>query len=66
MPAPGGWAKRRVPPTTCEAVSTAADTSPLHKVSRLAERQVQTPPWCLEYWPGGHHHGKAGATGTWV
>ena len=38
-----------------EAVSTADDTSPLHGVSRrLAERQVQTPPWCLEYWPGGH------------
>ena len=37
-----------------EAVSTADDTSPLHKVSRrLAERQVQTPPWCLEYWLGG-------------
>ena len=38
-----------------EAVSTADDTSPLHGVSRrLAERQVQTPPWCLEYWPGGY------------
>ena len=20
----------------------------------MAERQVQTSPWCLEYWPGGH------------
>ena len=38
-----------------EAVSTADDTSPLHGASRrLAERQVQTPPWCLEYWPGGY------------
>ena len=38
-----------------EAVSTSDDTSPLHEVSRrLAERQVQTPPWCLEYWPGGY------------
>ena len=38
-----------------EAVSTADDSSPLHGVSRrVAERQVQTPPWCLEYWPGGH------------
>ena len=37
-----------------KAASTADDTSPLHEVSkRLAERQVQTPPWCLEYWPGG-------------
>ena len=38
-----------------EAVSTADDTSPLHGVSRrFAERQVQTPPWWLEYWPGGY------------
>ena len=40
---------------TREAVSTADDTSPLHEVSRrLAERQVQTPPWRLEYWLGGN------------
>ena len=38
-----------------EAVSTTDDTSPLHGVSRrLAERQVQTSPWCLEYRPGGY------------
>ena len=38
-----------------EAVSTADDTSPLHGVSRrLAERQVQTSPWCLVYRPGGY------------
>ena len=37
-----------------EAVSTADDKAPLHEVSRLAERQVQTQQWCLEYWPGGN------------
>ena len=38
-----------------EAVSTADDTSPLQGVSRrLADRQVQTSPWCLEYRPAGY------------
>ena len=51
----GARGRRRGSPTTLEAMSTADDTSPLHGVSwRLAERQVQTPPWCLEYWPGGY------------
>ena len=52
-----------------EAVSTADDTSPLHGVSRrLAERQVKTPPWCLECWPRGHtmarlaHENRLGST----
>ena len=51
----GARARRRGSPTTREVVSTADDTSPLHGVSwRLAERHVQTPPWCLKYWPGGY------------
>ena len=52
-----------------EAVSTADDTSPLHGVSRgLAERQVQTSPWCLVYRPGGYtmarlaHEDRLGST----
>ena len=52
-----------------EAVRTADDTSPLHGVSRrLAERQVQTSPWCLVYWPGGYtmarlaHEDRLGST----
>ena len=40
---------------TREAVSTADDTAPLHEMSwRWAERQVQDPPCCLEYWLGGN------------
>ena len=42
-------------PTTREAVSTTDYSSPPYGVSRrLAERQVQTPPWCLKYWPRGY------------
>ena len=51
--APLQWQHTTVVQPTCTC--TADDSSPLHWVSRrVAERQVQTPPWCLEYWHGGH------------